>query len=557
MYLSDPLFTPLPAPDETAAWDLLAEKEYALPALLLMENAGRAAFTLFRAEHGTGSGLEVLVLAGRGNNGGDGLVLARYLHNAGCLVTVLTLGPEEDYKGIALAHYRAARAAGVPIRPIPQPCAGQALLLPPSPAVLVDALLGSGFKGPLRDPVLQLVRYINSLRGSYVYSLDIPSGLNALNGRPEPCAVRATLTATFAAPKPGLCLPWAAPHTGRLRVLDIGLPPALLQARPPARRLVRPRPGLLPKTFPYAHKGQKGRVLILGGSEGLSGAPLLSALGASRAGAGLITIASPSPCLRDFQKEYPEIMTLPLKGRNWTEVCARSLPALLDLISGLPEHSSLALGPGLGREKAASALVLAVLRLKKRPPLVLDADGLHYCRAVPESAAEEPFVSLALLREDDVLTPHPAEMIRLLSGTAAVGATPNPATGKPFTTEDLRGQEGREAALSLTTSRTRGTVLLKGPGTLVARRGSPLSLIACAESNLAVGGSGDILTGLIAALMARRDLPDFSGEKAAALSAYLHARAGEICARSYPAGGNLATDIAEAIPEALKEAAWK
>ncbi|MDR2050497.1 MAG: NAD(P)H-hydrate dehydratase [Deltaproteobacteria bacterium] len=550
MYISDPLFSPLPAPDETAAWDSLAEKEYALPGLLLMENAGRAAFELLKAEHGLRPGLEALVLAGKGNNGGDGLVLARYLHNAGCLVTALTLGPEESYRDAALAHYRAAKAAGVRLAVIPRPYAA------PETELLVDALLGTGFQGPLRGPLPELISSINNLRGAWVCSLDIPSGLNALNGLPEPCAVRASLTAALAAPKPGLCLPWARPYTGRLRVLDIGLPPALLQASPPARRLVRPRPGLLPKTFPYAHKGQKGRVLVIGGSSGLSGAPLLSALGAARAGVGLVSIASPAPCCRDFQKEYPEIMTLPLKAENWTEVCSGPvLRDLLDLISGLPDHSALALGPGLGREEAVAALVRAVLSLKRRPPLVLDADGLRHCRAVPAAAAEEPFISLDALREDDVLTPHPAEIIRLLSGTTQAGAALNPASGKPFSSGDLCGQEAREAALSLAISHTRATVLLKGPGTLVARRGRPLSLIACAESNLAVGGSGDILTGLVAALLARRPLPDSGGESIAALGAYLHARAGKICARAYPAGGNLASDIAEAIPAALRETA--
>ncbi len=621
-YNPDLLFAPAPSPAEIAQWDSLAESEYGVPALMLMENAARAACDVFALEHGITPGLDVLVLAGSGNNGGDGLALARRLHNAGCAVAVRTLKGRDSYTGIALAHYDMAGRAGVDIqiaslacqRPINGASAKNAenspysrqdsenspnsfisgpvantsgtsqttendfasaqgdsahaqINLPENPAVVVDALLGAGFKGPLRDDTLALVRYINSRKNSYVLSLDTPSGLNAISGRPEPEAARANLTITFAALKPGLCLPWSAPYTGPVRVCEIGLPRALMLALPPRRRLACPQEGAVPKTAHYAHKGQKGRVLVIGGSAGFNGAPILSALAAARTGVGLITVAAPAPLCAGLSIAHPELMTLPLHGHDWEAVLGGSdgtvgpagteLARLLDYVAGMPDHSAIVLGPGLGADKIAIKLVKYILDLPHRPPLVLDADGLRHCRALDASllhpADLEGCIPLSMLRACDAITPHPGEMARLLSGHASVPPSLNPCAGQPFTNSSLQTQEAREAALSAAIEHTAAAVLLKGPGTLIARQGTPLTITNFAESNLAVGGSGDVLCGIIAALMARAPLPDFTSEKAAALGAYIHGRAGVACARKFPAGGNLPTDIAEAIPTALLE----
>ncbi|MDR2503172.1 MAG: NAD(P)H-hydrate dehydratase [Deltaproteobacteria bacterium] len=544
------LFAPLPSPEEMAAWDALSEAEYALPGLLLMENAGREAFQVLAEDHGLWPGLDVLVLAGMGNNGGDGLALARRLHNAGCLVKVISLRGPDRYRGIALEHCRAALAAGVDAAALASVEDGRGGKLPEQPAVIVDALAGAGFKGSVRGELLRLIRYINSRRGAYVLALDIPSGLNPMNGKAEPEAVMASATVCFAAPKPGLCLPWAAPHAGRLHVRDIGLPSRLLRSRPPARRLIRPRPGLLPPLSPFMHKGQKGRVIILGGSPGLMGAPLLSALGASRAGAGLVTIAAPAPCLREWSRDWPEVMSLPLQAASWPELAAGpGLQNLLARLRDLPEGSALVLGPGLGAEMQNAALIKAVLDLPGRPPLVLDADGLRPCRAAPPEALPPELVSLELLRPDDLLTPHPGEMLRLVSCPEGEKA------GQVPTTRDMQGQAGREAALGMALAHTRAVVLLKGAGTLIARRGGPINLLPLAEPALAVGGSGDVLAGALAALMARPPWPGCGAEEAACLGAWLHGRAGRLCARRWPGGGVMAQDIAGAIPEALRELA--
>lgn len=555
----DPLFIPLPSPEEMSRWDSLTENEYGLPTLLLMENAAREAFHALKEQHGVWPGMRVLVLAGAGNNGGDGVVLARLLYNAGCAVRLVTLWSGGEYDGIAQTHYQAALKAGVEAVCFTDkdalPGKGGPEGSPEAPEVIVDAVLGAGFKGPLRSPALKLVSYINRMSASYVFSLDIPSGLDAVTGRPWPVAVRANLTATFGAVKSGLALPWARPYTGILQVCDIGIPKILMEAHPPARRLVRPRAGILPKSSPYAHKGQKGRVLVIGGSRGYVGAPFLSALGAARSGVGLITVAAPAPVCAEAGHRSPEIMTLPLAGGDWSEVMAGpGLDALKIFIEGMAANSALVLGPGLGRDEGAAALVKAVVALPGRPPLVLDADGLFPFRALPpEELAGTGHLSLSLLREDDVVTPHPGEMYRLLSGSRVENAAVYPAANRPFTGSDLVIQEGREAGLRAATASTYAAVLLKGPGSIVGKAGEPVSVAAFATEALGVGGSGDVLSGLVAALLARRPMTKFGSDKAAALGAWLHGRAGEICARQFPAGGNLASDIAEAIPKALAE----
>lgn len=555
----DPLFVPLPTPAEMSRWDSLMEKEYGIPSLLLMENAAREALHVLKAKHGVWPGMRVLVLAGAGNNGGDGVALARLLYNAGCAVRVVTAKPGEEYSGIAKEHYIAALKAGVECV-----CINDKDALPGKggpdgsdevPELIVDAVLGAGFKGALRGPALKLVSYMNRMNKSYIFSLDIPSGLDALNGRPAPLAVRANLTATFAAAKPGLILPWAKPYTGILKVCDIGMAQSLMLNQPPSRRLARPRAGILPKTSPYAHKGQKGHVLVIGGSKDYVGAPFLSALGAARSGVGLITVAAPAPVCAQAMHRSPEIITLPLPGADWAEVLAGSgFTILQKYILSLSKNSALVLGPGLGRDPGAAALVKAILSLPQRPSLVLDADGLFPLRALPPQELEETgLLALELLQEGDVATPHPGEMYRLLSGSKAENAAVYPALNRPFTSSDLTTQEGREAGLEAAASQCRAAILLKGPGSIIGKSGQPMSIAPFATEILAVGGSGDVLSGVIAALLARQPLNNFSSDKAAALGAWLHGRAGEICAKNFPAGGNLASDIAEALPQALAE----
>jgi NAD(P)H-hydrate epimerase len=562
MMAPDMLFSPLAAPEDIARWDRRAAAEYSLPTLLLMENAAREALRALEmawAQNGGWNGLEALVLAGGGNNGGDGIALSRHLLNRGCRVRLFTLPAPGRYRGISRSHLNMARLAGVRAQKLHLPMRTaeaaniddlvrglvRQLEREGRPRLVVDALLGAGFRAPLRAEALAAVRALNLLRdrGAFVFALDIPSGLDALSGRPAPEAVRADATVTFTAAKPGLCLPWAAEYTGQLRTREIGLPAKLLREDPAAFRLINPGPGVLPAPDQRMHKGQKGRVLIVGGSAGLTGAPGLAALAAARAGAGLVTVAAPAGLCADIKHGRPEIMTLPLGAPADREWRPAHLEALLPHVAELAKggRAALALGPGLGRSAFTANLVRGLLGLPERPPLVLDADGLFHFRleAAPDA------LPLSLLRAGDALTPHPGEMLRLLNCSEGRAAEyPGRLLELP---ERLRALRRFCAACP-------ATLLLKGAGTLVAQGQAPAALAPFAEPNLAVGGSGDVLSGLIAALLAR----DFNGDRltslvAACLGAHAHGRAGRLTRRKFPAGGNLASDLAEMLPLALAE----
>ncbi len=541
----------LPAPEEMAGWDRAAITDFGLREEMLMENASREALHALRAElasraeAGAGlnsgapiapdtpsaatsasfsfSGLRVLLFMGGGNNGGDAAALARHLHDAGAEVLVLHTRPLGGYRGAAGYHARLAKRCGVPFRPAgawPRSLPAPHWL---APHVVVDGLLGTGFTGMLREREADLVTAINELSGrAFVLALDIPSGLGGLTGRPRPDAVRAHATVTFEAAKPGLVLPEAAPYTGRLHVRPIGIPQAVRALHPASYRMLDDSClAALPAPAPCMHKGTAGHVLVVGGSEGLTGAPLLAALGALRGGAGLVTVACPGGLATEVKAATPDVMTLPLGERRAWDPAA--LPGLLALASQTGRCNALVIGPGMGRSPEAGEVLSALLALPGRPPAVIDADGLF--------PLAEGLVSLDLVRETDIVTPHPGEMARLAG----------------LTTADV--QRGRAATARAFAARCAGVLVLKGAGSLVTRRDRPITLVPLAAPTLAVAGSGDVLSGLAGALLAQGAPSDV----AACLAAYLHAKAGQLLLHDYPARGNTPREIADAIPRARKE----
>lgn len=529
----------LPTPEEMRAWDRAASVNFGLREELLMENASREALHVLRAElaglaGATGpscappppaasfplAGLRVLLFMGGGNNGGDAAALARHLHDAGAEALVLHTRPLGEYRGATGYHTRLARRCGVPFRPVGAWPRGLADTRWLTPHVVVDGLLGTGFTGALRQREATLVAAINELSGrAFVLALDIPSGLDALAGRPCPDAVRAHATVTFEAAKPGLVLPEAVSHTGRLHVRPIGIPRAARAQRPASYRMLDDTClSALPAPTPGMHKGIAGHVLVVGGSEGLTGAPLLAALGALRGGAGLVSVACPGGLAAEVKAATPDVMTLPLGQRRTWDPAA--LPGLLAFAA---RCHALVVGPGMGRSPEAAALLAALLALPDRPPAVIDADGLF--------PLAEGLVSLDLVRKTDIVTPHPGEMARL-AGLA---------------TADV--QRDRAATARAFAARCAGVLVLKGAGSLVTRRDLPLTIIPLAVPTLAVAGSGDVLSGLAGTLLAQGAPP----EAAACLAAYLHAKAGQLLLHDYPARGNTPREIADAIPRARKE----
>jgi len=505
------MITELPTPAEMAAWDR-ESAAFGIAPQTLMENASREALHVLEELAPPLAGKKALLFMGGGNNGGDAACLARHLSDQGAFPVVVHTHPLGKARGAAGTHIRLAKKSGVPFIP-----AASWLREGPAdiPDIIVDGLLGTGFHGLLRPLEEALVKRVNNLRRqSFILALDIPSGLNGLTGKPSPDAVRAHATVTFEAAKPGIVLPEAAPFTGRLVVRRIGMPHSVKENLPPSFRLITEDIlRLLPDPASFPHKGKAGHVLVTGGSPRYAGAARLAATGALRAGAGLVTLAAPDAFLDRIRGGCPDLMSLPLPGGDWT-------PEQADAIAA---HSArcgaVVLGPGLGNSAGAAELVIRLLRLPDRPPFVVDADALAALKAAE---------AFSLLHENDVLTPHPGEAAALLDlSVAAV-------------------QDDRPKALAVLKELAPSVWLLKGAGTLVGQAGSATGVLARAVPNLAVGGAGDVLSGIIAAFLAQ-GAPAFAAAQAGAL---LHAAAGELLAKRFPARGNLASDIADALPAA-------
>ena len=540
------MFVPVPTPEEMARWDAAAIAA-GISEETLMENAARAAMDCLRA-HASARGIALpgssaLLLAGGGNNGGDAFCIARHLLDAGARPFLICSRSPEQYRGAAAHWLQVAINLGVPVFSADD-WAKDEIDVPFAPDIAVDALLGTGFHGELRAREAGLVEKLNGLAARLVLAVDVPSGLSARNGRPSPVAVRAHVTVTFQAAKPGLLLPEAQPFTGRLEVRPIGMPRAVQEANPPSFRTWISFPRALDGGAPYAvergasprvakilaepaepssvgpaHKGAAGRVLVVGGCPSYTGAPCLAAWAALRAGAGLVTLAGPEPVLNAARLSMPALTLRSLAGNSgddaWSEKTASSLA------DALPTYGALVFGPGLGREKGTVEFADALLRLPHRPPTVLDADALFALAQRPEL--------LSLLRPCDVLTPHPGEAATLLRTSA----------------KDV--QTDRFAALRALAELAPAIWVLKGEGTLIAAPGEPTVISPWRVPQLAVAGSGDVLAGLTGALLAR----GHGAPLAATLGVWIHAFAGMRLAEDFPMRGNGPHDIANILPRVL------
>ena len=387
----------------------------------------------------------------------------------------------------------------------------------PHPDIVVDGLLGTGFSGELRKDYTACIRWINRLgQRAFVLALDVPSGMSGETGSIDSDAVRADCTVTFQACKSGLFGTEGMKHTGSLHVAPIGIPAWIGENNPPSlfaldeevfRHLPRPEPAM--------HKGNAGHVLIIGGSAGMTGAPALAGLGALHAGAGLVTVASPADICGQVKQGWPELMSIPLQpAESWSE------ESFSGLKKELTRFDAVVLGPGLGRDKGAIDFVRTYLR-QTCLPTIFDADALF--------ALSQDRSLMTNLSRDDVLTPHPGEMARL----------------RQTTTEEV--QLDRIGAARAAATETGCSVVLKGAGSVVSHPEAPDRLSPFASSNLAVGGSGDVLAGIIGSLIARR-VPSL---EAACLGVYWHGRTGVSLSSDFPLRGNLARDIAYELPRSI------
>jgi len=469
------------------AFDQIAIEGLGLGGGTLMERAGMAAYRALRARWPEVR--RVAVVAGSGNNGGDGYVVARLARQEGLAATVLAVGDHGRLRGDALAAAQRAREAGVAVEPMTAVTLGAADLV-------VDALFGTGLDRPVEGAAAEAVHALNGSRRP-VLAVDIPSGLHADTGRVLGVAAVATETVTFVALKRGLFTGQGPAHCGRVLFHGLGLPPEVFAgAEPDAVRLdpVGLARALLQERARDAHKGHFGHVLVVGGDHGYAGAARLAAEAAARCGAGLVTVATRAAHAIPLLATRPELM-------------ARGVESTDELGPLLERASVVALGPGLGRAEWGRALAAAVLA---RPlPRVVDADGLQHLIAEGDGHA------------DQVLTPHPGEAARLLGVSSA------------------EVQADRFAAAARLRERFGGVVVLKGAGTLVQGGDGPVGVCDRGNPGMATGGMGDVLTGIVAAFRAQ----GLSAWDAARLGVCLHAQAADLAVRDGGERGLLATDL--------------
>jgi ADP-dependent NAD(P)H-hydrate dehydratase / NAD(P)H-hydrate epimerase len=489
----------LPDPERMRATDRWAIEEQGIPGLELMERAGRGLADLVIAVAPEGP---IAVACGKGNNGGDGYVAARLLRDAGREVRILAAAPPQELSGDARAN--AERVED--IEPFAAGRLGEC-------AVAVDALLGTGFSGVPHGTVGDAIAALNAA-GLPIIAADVPSGIDAASGVAEGEAIRARATATFAAAKPGLWINPGKAHAGTVRVIDIGIPEGAPVKEPDVALIDDAELlALLPSRRAGWTKFTSGHVLVAGGSRGLTGAPTLAAEAAQRAGAGYVTACVPASQQTVLAQRLLEAMTRGLPDDDGAHT-ADGIEAVLELAA---RGGALVVGPGLGRSEGAVAFARGLVALAE-VAVVLDADGLN--------AHAGDLEALAGRSAPTVLTPHEGELARLLDvDSAAVQAR--------------RLDHVRDAA-----ARSQAIVVLKGDDTLVAEPGGFVAVSPGATGALATAGTGDVLSGVLAAVLAR-DVEPFT---AACAGVRLHARAGIHAAHEKGVDGVIARDVIEALP---------
>ena len=489
---------------------------------VLMERAGAGAVEAMERRYGPSLGLRVLVLCGTGNNGGDGLVAARHLVERGAEVHVGVLGNAARMSDESLVHLERLTAAGVRVAAVTSEDELERLAAVRDPwDYALDGLLGTGAKGEpegLMAAGVQVLRRLDDA-GTRVIALDLPTGVHADTGAIARRAVRADLTVTFGTPKRGHFLYPGRAFVGSLEVVDIGLVADAPGLEDPGVSLATPAAmaALLPARDPRAHKGSVGRVLVVGGSMGLTGAVALAARAALRGGAGYVKAAIPRSLNDVLEVKLTEELTVPMPE---TPERTLALAALEPLHAAAAEADVVAIGCGLSRHREAAELARRVVAESERP-LVIDADALV--------AFEGHTDALAGVAAPRVLTPHLGEM-RRLTGVAT------------DTLEATRIDAAREWA-----RRWRSVVVLKGAPTVIASPDGAATVNPTGNPGMATVGMGDVLTGMIAALIAQGLTP----YDAARLGAYAHGMAGDLVAGEKGQYGLVAGDVAEEIPLAL------
>jgi hydroxyethylthiazole kinase-like uncharacterized protein yjeF len=491
-----------------------------IPSIVLMENAGHRVVDFLEREYAPLREQRIVVICGKGNNGGDGLVVARQLHSRihPRALSVVMAGDPKEMRGDAAENFRMLQAVGCPV----------SLEIAPemkTANIIVDALLGTGIHGPAAGKAAELIGAINrDFPLADVVSVDLPSGLDSDSAVPPGEAVRADHTLTFTAPKPCQILWPACELVGQLHVTQIGSPPELYE-KDASIWMSLSEPGLFADLFRPrvldSNKGLYGHVLVIAGGRGKTGAAAMAGLAALRAGAGLATVASAESAITSIASHAPEIMTEPLPETDTGAISARALEN--SVLAAIVEKKNVAaLGPGMGGHPETVEFIRRVVK-DMTLPMVVDADGLNALDAqeLPGSGVR-------------ILTPHPGEMARLTHRTVQEIQSDRVGCARTFAT-------GHGVYL-----------VLKGNRSVIAAPDGRVWINPTGSPAMATGGTGDVLTGLIAGLVAQ-----FPKQLKQALLAavYLHGRAGELGANEVGEKALIATDLFDFLPEAMREVA--
>ena len=510
--------------EEMRALDRAAEEEIGIPGIVLMENAGRAVADAAEKMLGSCCHKKVVIFVGKGNNGGDGSGAGRWLHNRGASVTLVLACLEEELSGSAADELQYYLACGAQLLEVAdaddnlQFAEIEKRVLQAD--LIIDGLLGTGFTGKMRSLFGRLCRCINQAKdmnpNCRVLSIDIPTGVNADTGAADKDSVRADRTVTMALPKLGLYLYPGADCVGELMVADIGMPASLLKEAAGNRVLITKEMvrEMLPARPKNAHKGSAGRVAVAAGSYGYVGAAALSSFAAVKGGAGLVTLLTPEDTREVLAIKLTEVM---VKGLPAAENPAMPEEAVEVVSAALEKADVLAIGPGFGVSEETGTLVREILATS-HVPCVIDADAI--------TALQNHTEVLSHMLADKVLTPHPGEMARI--------------TGLPIAAVE---RERVDVARSYA-EKWQAVIVLKGVPTVVALPDGTVYLNTTGTPAMATGGSGDVLTGLIAALIGQ----GLTVADAAVAGVYLHGLAGELAAKG--SVGLAASELLQMLPEA-------
>ena len=493
---------------------------FRIPSIVLMENAGRGATeAILNAFPGTQK--KVAIIAGKGNNGGDGFVIARHLLNRGIAVKIFLLTDPKSLRGDAEINFNIFQHMKGEVIPVPSSKDYQKVRKSLEYFdLLIDGIFGTGLDAEVRGYYREVIDHLNTLQKPIV-AIDIPSGLDANKGKPLGTSIRASLTVTFGLPKVGHLISPGFDYVGILKVVDIGIPKKLVEDEKIQTHLLEAeniRRWLSIPRRPNTHKGDYGHLLVIAGSVGKTGAAAMACEAALRMGAGLVTLAIPKSLNAIMEVKLTEVMTEPLPETPRQTLSLRAFNAILRLCEN---KRAVVIGPGLGTYKETQSLVVKLMKTLDLP-IILDADGL--------TSIASQSKTLTTLKKPLILTPHPGEMARI------IGSTPKEV------------QEDRIGISRDFSQSQRLYLVLKGHRTLIATPQGEVFINPTGNPGLASGGTGDVLTGMIGGLICQ----GFDILPSLQASIYLHGLAGDQVAQELGEKSLIATDIIKKIPALLQ-----